>query len=208
MEEPGELCAVVFVLIVMEPASERVCVGEGRRVVIPSATWFWNNLCKDDSALFSRFLHGHTGLHPLAGEEDLQYLWIRVRSEPELLGWSNPEPENVLGSGSGLFQIKKKLPGSVNFLLKYSLNRRSWHIYNFLNLFKNPLFLLPEIFFFRSSFCLLSQVWRIGSGKSRIRKKTFQIHTLVVKRASSVKSLLPTKQITWLVLFLIYLLCL
>ncbi len=47
MEESGEQRTVVFALIVAEPASE-LCV----------CSRFHNNLCKDDSALFSRFLHG------------------------------------------------------------------------------------------------------------------------------------------------------
>jgi hypothetical protein len=44
MEELGEQCTVVFALIVTEPAS--YCV----------FSRFRNNLCKDDSALFSRLL--------------------------------------------------------------------------------------------------------------------------------------------------------
>ncbi len=40
MEEPGEQCAVVFVLIITKPASERVCVGEGRRSLYPPLPGF------------------------------------------------------------------------------------------------------------------------------------------------------------------------
>ncbi len=53
IEETGEQCAVVFALIFTEPASDYVCVE-----VVGVAAPFRNNLCKDDSALFSRFLHG------------------------------------------------------------------------------------------------------------------------------------------------------
>ncbi len=60
-EEPGEQCTVVFALIVKEPISERV---EGfdappppPRPVTPTSR-FRNNLRKDDSTMFSGFLHG------------------------------------------------------------------------------------------------------------------------------------------------------
>jgi hypothetical protein len=55
MEEPGEHCTVVFALIVKNRLVS-VCVGEGGIAVAGSVTIY--NLCKDDSALFSRFLHG------------------------------------------------------------------------------------------------------------------------------------------------------
>ncbi len=183
MEESGEKCSVVFVLIVTEPASERVFV-----------SWFRNNLCKDDSAFVLQippWPHSNISFRCRRG--------LTVLVEPSPAGTGTFEllqnRSNLLGSGSDLFHMKK-LPILVSFLLKRI----------FLNLLKIPCFLHPEIFFFSSSFCWLSQVWRIGSGESRIRTKTFQIHTLLIK--SSVKSLLPTKQIIWLVLFLIYLLCL
>jgi hypothetical protein len=53
MEESGEQGTVVFALIVTEPASESVCMWPHLN---PSSR-FYNNLCKDDTALFSRFLH-------------------------------------------------------------------------------------------------------------------------------------------------------
>jgi hypothetical protein len=49
MEVPGEQCTVVFLT---EPATECVCNPT------PHTRRFHNNLCKDDSALFSRFFHG------------------------------------------------------------------------------------------------------------------------------------------------------
>ncbi len=69
MEEPGEQCTVVFALIVTEPASECVCRGGGGGgwgaappppppPPPPPTRRFRNNLWKDDSALFFRFLHG------------------------------------------------------------------------------------------------------------------------------------------------------
>ncbi len=58
MEENGEQCTVVFALFVKEPASEFVCVAGGCYTSpLPPASLFLNNLCKDDSAPFSRFLH-------------------------------------------------------------------------------------------------------------------------------------------------------
>ncbi len=65
MEEPGEQCTVVFALIVTEQATEGV-FREGGGLLQPSppppSTRFRNNLCKDDSALFSRFLHVHNSV--------------------------------------------------------------------------------------------------------------------------------------------------
>ncbi len=61
MEEPEEQDTVVFALIVTEPASECVCGGGGGGLHYthpPTTSHFRNNSCKDDSALFSRFLHG------------------------------------------------------------------------------------------------------------------------------------------------------
>ncbi len=59
MEEPGEQWTVVFALIVTEPASGCVCLCvEGVQRGGPANSRFRNNLYKDDSALFSRFLHG------------------------------------------------------------------------------------------------------------------------------------------------------
>jgi hypothetical protein len=55
MEEPGERCTVAFALIVTEQASECVC--EGGVLHPPITSCFHNNSCKDDSGLFSRFLH-------------------------------------------------------------------------------------------------------------------------------------------------------
>jgi hypothetical protein len=58
-EEPGEQCTVVFALIVTEPSCE--CdVGWWRVAIppLPPTIQFPNNLCKDDSTLFSMFLHG------------------------------------------------------------------------------------------------------------------------------------------------------
>ncbi len=66
MEEPGEQSTVVFALIEPEPASECVCVcmegveGGGLLHPLPLISRFRNNLCKDDRALFSRFLHGYS----------------------------------------------------------------------------------------------------------------------------------------------------
>jgi hypothetical protein len=60
MEEPGEHCTVVFALIVTELAGECVGVGVGSFLTPPpphTTSRFRNTLCKDDSALFSRFLH-------------------------------------------------------------------------------------------------------------------------------------------------------
>jgi hypothetical protein len=54
MDESGEQSPVVFAVIVTEPASE--CVWSR----------FRDNLCKDDSALFSRYLHG-CGVRDLPG---------------------------------------------------------------------------------------------------------------------------------------------
>ncbi len=85
MEEPGEQCTVVFALIVLEPASESVYVG----LLHPLPTSrFRNNLCKDDSGLFSRFLHDPSpsnrclsnpvsihGFHRLNMDSDLQSLF-------------------------------------------------------------------------------------------------------------------------------------
>jgi hypothetical protein len=51
MEQPGEQFNV-FALIVMEPPSDCVCMGGGRCYFL-STNRFRNNLCKDDSALFS-----------------------------------------------------------------------------------------------------------------------------------------------------------
>jgi hypothetical protein len=61
MEEPGEQCIVVFSLSITEPASEFVCVWRGWDVATPPPPLlvdFRNSLCKDDIALFSRFLQG------------------------------------------------------------------------------------------------------------------------------------------------------
>jgi hypothetical protein len=55
MDESGEQSTVVFAIIITEPAIVSVC-GAGSR----------DNLCKDDSALFSRFLHG-CGVRDLPG---------------------------------------------------------------------------------------------------------------------------------------------
>jgi hypothetical protein len=57
MEEPGELCIVVFAFIVTKPANECVCGGGGGVGVAAPSSRFHYNLCKDDSASFSRFLH-------------------------------------------------------------------------------------------------------------------------------------------------------
>ncbi len=67
IEEPREQCTVVFALIVTDPASECVCLclwtgcreggGATTPPCLPPTSRFRNNLCKDDSALFSRFLH-------------------------------------------------------------------------------------------------------------------------------------------------------
>jgi hypothetical protein len=61
MEGHGEQFTVVFALIVAEPARECVCVGEVEGGVLlhpppppPPISRSRNNLCKDDSALFSR----------------------------------------------------------------------------------------------------------------------------------------------------------
>ncbi len=65
-----EQCTVVFALSVTESSSECVCVmcvcnvyvceggGGATPPSLPAISQFRNNLCKDDSALFSRFLHG------------------------------------------------------------------------------------------------------------------------------------------------------
>ncbi len=119
MEESGEKCTVVFVLIVTEPASERVCVEEEGGCYTP-ASWFHNNLCKDDSALFSRFLHGQW---PFSNTSSLWRGGLTVFVDPSPVG---------IGT-SGLVKSRTI----------------------FKNLFKNPLFLLLEIFFFSSSFSLL-----------------------------------------------------
>jgi hypothetical protein len=60
MPESGEQSRVVFALIVTEPASECVCVEGGMvaSALPPPTSMFRNNLFKDDSALFSRFLRG------------------------------------------------------------------------------------------------------------------------------------------------------
>jgi hypothetical protein len=60
MPKSGEQSSVVFALIVMEPASEYVCGGrrEFASALPPPTSMFRNNLFKDDSALFSRFLRG------------------------------------------------------------------------------------------------------------------------------------------------------
>jgi hypothetical protein len=61
-DDSGEQSTVVFALIVTEPASECVCVEWGGGVALSPpprhANRFYNSFCKDDSALFSRFLHG------------------------------------------------------------------------------------------------------------------------------------------------------
>jgi hypothetical protein len=61
MEDPGEQCTVVFALIVPGPSSECVCTvygGSGCRCCLPPPPRrFCNNLCKEDSEVFSRFLH-------------------------------------------------------------------------------------------------------------------------------------------------------
>jgi hypothetical protein len=54
MEEPGELCIVVFALIVTEPATECMCEGGGDYILIPR---FRNNLCKDDNSPDSSMLY-------------------------------------------------------------------------------------------------------------------------------------------------------
>jgi hypothetical protein len=60
MEETGEQCTVVFALIVLEPASDCLCVwGEGDIVINTPTPRVRNNLCKGDSTLFSRFLYGN-----------------------------------------------------------------------------------------------------------------------------------------------------
>ncbi len=51
MEETGEQCIVVFELIVTPPPPTHTPIRNRNR--------FRNNLCKDDSALFSRFLHDY-----------------------------------------------------------------------------------------------------------------------------------------------------
>jgi hypothetical protein len=53
MEEPGEQCTVVFALIVTELASG----GGGAATTSPPTSQFRFHSCKDDSALFSRFLY-------------------------------------------------------------------------------------------------------------------------------------------------------
>jgi hypothetical protein len=50
MEEPGEQCTVVFAFA--------VCVWGGGCYPPPPTRRFLTYLCKDDRALFSRFLHG------------------------------------------------------------------------------------------------------------------------------------------------------
>jgi len=50
---------VVFALIVTGPSSGRVFV-RGGACFPPPPSLFRNNLCKDDSALFSRFLHAYS----------------------------------------------------------------------------------------------------------------------------------------------------
>ncbi len=57
MEETGEQCTVVFALIVMEPASDCLCVW-GDFVINTPTTRVRNNLCKGDSTLFSRCIYG------------------------------------------------------------------------------------------------------------------------------------------------------
>ncbi len=63
MEEPGEQRTVVIALIVTELASESVCVcvEGGCHTPLPTSP-FRNNLCKDDRALLSRFLHAIGGI--------------------------------------------------------------------------------------------------------------------------------------------------
>jgi hypothetical protein len=55
IEEPVEQWTVVFALIVTKPASQ--CVWGDATPPPPPTSRFCNNLCKSDSALFSRFLH-------------------------------------------------------------------------------------------------------------------------------------------------------
>jgi hypothetical protein len=55
-EECGEQSTVVFALIVTEPASKYVYVKGGGGAATPLSR-FRNNLCKDDSGFFSRFLY-------------------------------------------------------------------------------------------------------------------------------------------------------
>ncbi len=62
MDEPGKQCIVIFALLVKEVGDN----GGGGGIATPPLpppplAGFRNNLCKDDSELFSRFLHGtHT----------------------------------------------------------------------------------------------------------------------------------------------------
>ncbi len=61
MGKPAEQCTVVFALIAAEPEMNGcVCGGGGCYFSPPPLTScrIRNNLCKDDSALFSRFLRG------------------------------------------------------------------------------------------------------------------------------------------------------
>jgi hypothetical protein len=61
MKEFGKQCTVVFALIATELASECVWRGAGGlpQPPPPPTSRFRNNLCKDDSALFSRLLQGN-----------------------------------------------------------------------------------------------------------------------------------------------------
>jgi hypothetical protein len=148
-EDPGEQCTVVFALIVTEPASECVCKGGGATPPPPTSR-FLNILCKDDSAMFSRFLHGAVQLKYSRREKSSS----TFLTHPCSYGLYPPPPPQVCvrGGGGGRAQAGRE----VNALLRHFHNHYNC-IRQRLRVFVLFICLLNPVFF-QSRYCILSSL--------------------------------------------------
>ncbi len=124
VEEPGEQCTVVFALIVTEPAGECMCVGGGGCYIYPPSPLLYsrlrNNLWKDDSALFSRFLYDYNEIgwgcrDTMSGYPSLSHFYMQILQIYICQGrkWMRKRKRKTSATDSLLKRSKRLFSGNI-----------------------------------------------------------------------------------------------